>query len=32
MIQTMGLAFLFIPINTAAYAFLPKEKNNAASG
>jgi DHA2 family multidrug resistance protein len=32
MIQTMGLAFLFIPINTAAYAFLPKDKNNAASG
>ena len=32
MIQTMGLAFLFVPINTAAYAFLPKEKNNAASG
>ena len=32
MMQTMGLAFLFVPINTAAYAFLPKEKNNAASG
>jgi len=32
MIQTMGLAFLFVPINTAAYAYLPKEKNNAASG
>ena len=32
MIQTIGLAFLFVPINTAAYAFLPKEKNNAASG
>ena len=32
MIQTMGLAFLFVPINTAAYSFLPKEKNNAASG
>jgi DHA2 family multidrug resistance protein len=30
--QTIGLAFLFIPINTAAYAFLPREKNNAASG
>jgi DHA2 family multidrug resistance protein len=28
----VGLAFLFIPINTAAYAFLPREKNNAASG
>jgi DHA2 family multidrug resistance protein len=30
--QGVGLAFLFIPINTAAYAFLPREKNNAASG
>jgi MFS transporter, DHA2 family, multidrug resistance protein len=30
--QAMGLAFLFVPINTAAYAFLPKNKNNAASG
>src|SRR6202162_5379459 len=32
MIQTAGMAFLFVPINTAAYAFLPREKNNAASG
>jgi DHA2 family multidrug resistance protein len=31
-IQTTGLAFLFVPINTAAYAFLPPGKNNAASG
>ncbi|HEX5424556.1 MAG TPA: DHA2 family efflux MFS transporter permease subunit [Candidatus Acidoferrales bacterium] len=31
-IQAIGLAFLFVPINTAAYAFLPKEKNNQASG
>jgi len=31
-LQTLGLAFLFIPINTAAYAFLPPGKNNAASG
>jgi len=31
-IQAVGMAFLFVPINTAAYAFLPKEKNNAASG
>jgi MFS transporter, DHA2 family, multidrug resistance protein len=30
--QTLGLAFLFVPINTAAYAFLPPGKNNAASG
>jgi len=31
-LQTLGLAFLFIPINTVAYAFLPPGKNNAASG
>ncbi len=30
--QSCGLAFLFVPINTAAYALLPREKNNAASG
>ena len=32
MIQASGLAFLFVPINTSAYSFLPREKNNAASG
>src|SRR5216684_2274091 len=32
MFQAIGMAFLFVPINTAAYAFLPREKNNAASG
>src|SRR5215472_6677520 len=31
-IQASGLAFLFVPINTSAYAYLPREKNNAASG
>ena len=31
-VQALGLAFLFVPINTAAYAFLPREKNNQASG
>jgi DHA2 family multidrug resistance protein len=31
-IQAAGMAFLFVPINTAAYAFLPRDKNNAASG
>ena len=31
-IQAAGMAFLFVPINTAAYAFLPRNKNNAASG
>ncbi len=30
--QAIGMAFLFVPINTAAYSFLPREKNNAASG
>jgi DHA2 family multidrug resistance protein len=32
MLQAAGMAFLFVPINTAAYAFLPRDKNNAASG
>jgi len=31
-VQAAGMAFLFVPINTAAYAFLPRDKNNAASG
>jgi DHA2 family multidrug resistance protein len=31
-IQAVGMAFLFVPINTMAYAYLPKDKNNAASG
>jgi len=30
--QAAGLACLFVPINTAAYAFVPRNKNNAASG
>jgi DHA2 family multidrug resistance protein len=30
--QGMGLAFLFVPINTVAYSYLPRNKNNAASG
>ena len=30
--QAAGLAFLFVPINTAAYAFVPRNKNNQASG
>jgi DHA2 family multidrug resistance protein len=29
--QASGLAFLFIPINTAAYSGLPREKSNDAS-
>jgi DHA2 family multidrug resistance protein len=31
-LQSLGLAFLFVPINTAAYSALPRDKNNAASG
>jgi DHA2 family multidrug resistance protein len=31
-LQGAGLAFLFVPINTAAYTGLPPGKNNAASG
>jgi DHA2 family multidrug resistance protein len=31
-VQAGGMALLFVPINTMAYAFLPAEKNNAASG
>jgi DHA2 family multidrug resistance protein len=30
--QAVGLAFLFVPINTTAYAYLPRDKNNAGSG
>src|SRR6202522_2792706 len=30
--QALGLAFLFVPINTTAYSSLPRDKNNAASG
>jgi DHA2 family multidrug resistance protein len=29
--QASGIAFLFVPINTAAYANLPREKSNNAS-
>ena len=30
--QAASVAFLFVPINTIAYAYLPREKSNAASG
>ncbi len=30
--QAVGLPLLFVPINTAAYAYLPRDKSNAASG
>src|SRR6516162_4417774 len=32
MLQSFGLAFLFIPINVSAFAFLPKEKTNMGTG
>jgi len=31
-IQAFGLAFLFVPINQMAFHFIPRQKNNAASG
>ncbi len=31
-LQAMGLPFLFIPINTAAYATIPPDKTSEASG
>jgi len=31
-VQSVGLAFLFIPINVTAFAFVPKEKMNYATG
>ena len=30
--QAIGLAFLFVPINTMSYVGIPREKNNAVSG
>lgn len=30
--QSVGMAFLFVPINSVAYAGVPPEKNNAVSG
>ncbi len=32
MLQTFGLAFLFIPINVSAFAYVPKEKSNMGTG
>jgi DHA2 family multidrug resistance protein len=32
MLQSLGLAFLFVPINTAAFAFIRKEKLSYATG
>ena len=32
MLQSFGLAFLFIPINVSAFAFVPREKTNMGTG
>jgi MFS transporter, DHA2 family, multidrug resistance protein len=32
MMQSFGLAFLFIPINVSAFAFVPREKTNMGTG
>ncbi|MBS1867122.1 MAG: DHA2 family efflux MFS transporter permease subunit, partial [Acidobacteria bacterium] len=32
MLQSLGLAFLFIPINVSAFAYVPKEKTNMGTG
>jgi len=32
MLQSFGLAFLFIPINVSAFSFVPKEKTNMGTG
>ncbi len=32
MLQTFGLAFLFIPINVSAFAYVAKEKTNMGTG
>ena len=32
MVQGVGMAFLFVPINTAAFSFIPREKMNNATG
>ncbi|HET9802181.1 MAG TPA: DHA2 family efflux MFS transporter permease subunit [Candidatus Acidoferrum sp.] len=32
MLQSFGLAFLFIPINVSAFAYVPKEQTNMGTG
>lgn len=32
MLQSVGLAFLFIPINVTAFAYVPREKTNMGTG
>jgi len=31
-LQSIGMAFLFVPISTAAFAYIPKERTNYATG
>jgi DHA2 family multidrug resistance protein len=32
MVQSLGLAFLFVPISTMAFAYIPKERTGYATG
>jgi DHA2 family multidrug resistance protein len=32
MVQSLGMAFLFVPISTMAFAYIPKERTNYAAG
>jgi len=32
MVQSLGLAFLFVPISVTAFAYIPKERTNYATG
>src|SRR5260370_3161547 len=32
MLESLGLALLFIPINVSAFAYVPKEKTNMGTG
>jgi DHA2 family multidrug resistance protein len=32
MVQSFGLAFLFVPVSTMAFAFIPRERANYATG
>jgi len=31
-VQSFGMAFLFVPLNTLAFSYIPKEKANSATG
>jgi MFS transporter, DHA2 family, multidrug resistance protein len=32
LVQSLGMAFLFVPISAAAFAYIPKERTNYATG